>query len=256
MNFDSLIRDRYNREARLMPALLVSLPALLAVFVWFPSLRTAVPTLLAVLGFCGVTVWIAHLARSLGTTLQPKLFTAWGGQPTVAALRHRDALLPTELKARYHAFLRKAVHGLALPSAEEEKRDEPAADRAYEAGCAWLLAQTRDKKNFALLFEENVNYGFRRNFLAMKPIALLVAITTLAICGTLIFRMINAGQQPSVEVAATAIIITIYIALVSILVRRDWVRSAATAYARQLLAACDVLPTPTSPTSPRSRAKR
>jgi len=256
LNIENLIRDRYNREARLMPALLVALPALLISFAWFPALRGVVPALLTLLGFCGAMVWLAQLARDRGSRLQPALYAAWGGQPSVAALRHRDTLLPGELKARYHAFLRNAVSGLVLPNAEEESRDPQAADRAYEAGGAWLLAQTRDTKRFALIFEENVNYGFRRNFWAMKPLSLATSITALAASASAIaWSWVVGGVVPSAETAAATVLIALYVAFVLIRVRRDWVRVPAVGYARQLLAACDMLTIPKSPASGKPRGK-
>jgi hypothetical protein len=99
-------------------------------------------------------------------TIEPQLFTAWDGMPSTAMLRHRDTRLPAPLKARYKACLRHHLPDLTFPSPEEEIRDPIAADAIYEAAGAWLLAQTRDTKRFGLLFEENVNFGFRRIFVA------------------------------------------------------------------------------------------
>ncbi len=78
MNIENLIRDRYNREARLMPALLVALPVLLGAFALFPALRAVAPALLTLLAFCGVLVWLAHLARDRGRRLEPSLYAVWG----------------------------------------------------------------------------------------------------------------------------------------------------------------------------------
>jgi hypothetical protein len=76
-----------------MPALLVALPAVLAALAWFPALGGVGPAVLTLLGFCGAMVWLAQLARDRGSRLQPTLYAAWGDQPSVAALRHRDTLL-------------------------------------------------------------------------------------------------------------------------------------------------------------------
>src|SRR3954454_24014593 len=84
-------------------------------------------------------------------------------------------------------------------TAEEEARDPQAADRANEAGCAWLLAQTRDRKRFALLFEENVNYGFRRNFWAIKPLALTASIVTLAASTAAIAWSLGSLLEPTLR---------------------------------------------------------
>jgi hypothetical protein len=79
------------------------------------------------------------------------------------------------------------------------------ADEMYQSATDWLLANTRDTQKFGLLFEENMNYGFRRNFWALKPLALCIdAAAIIAIGG-----------------------------------HAWW--TTAEAYARQLLAACDAL---------------
>src|SRR5229473_580240 len=107
MKFDSFITDRYTREDRLAPALLVALPAVVMLFVWFPQLRTLGAGLLALFGACGGILWLAHLARDRGVALQPKLYRIWGGQPSTSILRYRDDLLAEPVKARYRACLQR-----------------------------------------------------------------------------------------------------------------------------------------------------
>lgn len=243
MKIETLIRDRYNREARLAPALLIALPAALVLFTWFPDLRSVGPALMALLGFCGGIVWLSHLARDRGKTLEPRLFAAWKGMPSTAMLRHSDARLPGPLKARYIACLQKHLPDLVFPSADDEERDPTAADAIYASAGAWLLGQTRDQKRFGLLFEENVSYGFRRNFWALKPIALLVALASLSgSAGAIILGYHTAGTVPKVEVVVATGLVAVYTLFVATRVNRAWVRLAAEAYSRQLLAACDILP--------------
>lgn len=255
MNLESLVRDRYNREARLVPALLVAFPIILAVFAWFPALRGAGTALLTLLSFCGVTVWLAHLARDRGVKLQPSLYAKWGGKPSVSALRHKGDILPPDLSGRYRTFLGQ-ISQMKMPTAEDEARDPVAADQAYEAAGAWLLAQTRDKKRFPLIFEENVNYGFRRNFWAMKPIAVAVsAAVTFASVAGIAWPWWKNGAMPSAEVVGATGVVAIYVVLTVFLVHSEWVRVPAVAFARQLLAACDVLAAPKAVGGAKSRVK-
>lgn len=242
MKIESLIRDRYNREARLAPALLVALPAALVAFSWFPGLRALGPALVALLGFCGGIVWLSHLARDRGKRIEAQLFAAWGGMPSTAMLRHRDQRLPAPLKARYKVCLHKHLPDLFFPSAAEEDLDPQLADAVYEAAVAWLLTQTRDRKRFGLLFEENVNYGFRRNFQGMKPVALLVGIGSLLFSiGVASVGYERAGATPEIEAVVATGMVAIYVSCVACLVKRAWVRILAEAFGRQLLATCDLL---------------
>jgi len=243
LKIETLIRDRYNREARLAPALLIALPAALVLFAWFPALRTVGPALVALLGFCGGIIWLSHLARDRGKTLEPRLFAAWGGMPSTAMLRHRDAHLPAPLKARYKACLQKHLPDPAFPSSEEEKKDPDAADAIYASAGAWLLSQTRDRTRFGLLFEENVNYGFRRNFWALKPAALVVGVASLsASTAVIMIGYSQTGAAPTTEAVVATGLAAVYTLFVVVRVNSAWVRLAADAFGRQLLAACDVLP--------------
>ena len=257
MKIETLIRDRYNREARLAPALLIALPAALVLFAWFPVLRTVGPALVALLGFCGGILWLSHLARDRGKALEPRLFAAWDGMPSTALLRHRDARLPAPLKARYKACLQKHLPDLVFPSAaEEEEKDPDAADAIYTSAGAWLLSQTRDRARFGLLFEENVNYGFRRNFWAMKPAALLVGLCSLLVsAGVMAATYSRSGAAPPAEAAVATGLVALYTLFVVLRVNRAWVRLAAEAFGRQLLATCDLLPVKeTRPRKPRAAA--
>jgi hypothetical protein len=61
-----------------------------------------------------------------------------------------------------------------MPTAEEEAKDETAADLAFEAAASWLREHTRDKSRLGLLFQRNVDYGFRRNLTGLRRVALLL----------------------------------------------------------------------------------
>jgi len=99
-----------------------------------------------------------------------------GGQPSLLFLRHRDKSINAPTKQRYHALLRS--RGLPVSTKEEEAADPTAADGLYQSAIDWLLEQTRDTRKFSLLLNENIDYGFRRNLLGLKPIALVVSVAT------------------------------------------------------------------------------
>jgi len=51
------------------------------------------------------------------------------------------------------------------PAPEQEAADPEAADGFYTRAGNWLRENTRSKKKFDILFNENVTYGYRRNLL-------------------------------------------------------------------------------------------
>ena len=84
---DSLLGDRYTREARIAPAFLCVFPILILLMAWFKGLQGAVPALLSLLCVFGVVRWISHIARSVGDQIEIGLFQDWGGKPTTSMLR-------------------------------------------------------------------------------------------------------------------------------------------------------------------------
>ena len=158
-------------------------------------------------------------------------------------LRHRDKRLNKLTKERYHNFLSTHIQNIDLPSSEEELNDPETADEVYASASDWLLQATRDRESAKLIFEENMNYGFRRNFWALRPMALLVDLVLAAV---VIVLTVPLQSFPfSIIELNTATLVALAVIVVHILVvlgaTKKWVLAAAEAYARQLLSACDVL---------------
>lgn len=229
--------DAYTVRARVAPAFLVALPAALAVLAWFPqfSLTSFVS---------GAVTWVAigvlagQLGRDGGKKSESALFAGWGGGPATAMLRHRDTRLNRITRARYHTKL-AALTGERLPSPGDEVADPRRADEVYESCVHFLREATRDKKMYPLVFAENVGYGFRRNLWGMRAAGLVLALAAASACG------LRAGFEWLAASAATAPTITgavgaaVLAALWIARFRRGWVKLAADAYGRALLATCD-----------------
>ena len=168
--------DAYSIRTRWAPVLLVVLPLLILCFSLVPGLP-AWNKLWPLLGAASIVILVDQLGRDGGKRLQPALWASWGGAPTTAALRHRDAANPV-LLARQHERI-AAIVGHALPTAHEERADPAGADHAYQAAIAVLIARTRGRrKEYPLIFTENCNYGFRRNMLGLRPWGRLLAASS------------------------------------------------------------------------------
>ena len=246
LNIETLISDPYNRKARLQPALLTLLPVLVVSVLLVPEIQSTWAAVVGLVVYCGGATWLTQLGRDRGKALEPALFQAWGGKPSVSMLRHRDPRIAKATKARYRAFLERNVPGSKLVSPEDEERFPSQADDGYESATAWLLAQTRDRERFRLIFEENINYGFRRNIWALKPLALFVdgliiaaVVAALAFLWTDDIRSVLQAIDKSIWAGALFTIVHMF--AFTLVIRREWVRVPAEAYTQQLLAACDVL---------------
>lgn len=243
------VTDPYNRRARLQPALFVMLPILLVGLLLYPEMETRAATFLTMLAYFGGSVLLTQLGRERGKKIEPVLFDMWGGKPSVALIRHGDTRLNSLTKSRHHQFLQKNVPHFKLPSKDQEEQSPSAADEVYQAATDWLLSKTRDTKKFRLIFEENMNYGFRRNLYALKPVTFVLDFLLGA--GVVILMAMqetfNAGdllrtlvEMDSYLYIAFAVVILHILAMV-LVVTKSWVKTTADAYAQQLLAACDVL---------------
>jgi hypothetical protein len=102
----------------------------------------------------------------------------------------------------------------------------------------WLRENTRDTKNFRILFNENVTYGFRRNLFALRYAALFDALVIVAIA--IAFWRGIASEAKLMFIAAFAIV---HVGYVLFAATEQSVREAAHQYARQLLLCCETLAT-------------
>jgi len=116
----------------------------------------------------------------------------------------------------------------------------------YPSATDWLLSRTRDKQKFRLVFEENMNYGYRRNLWALRPIAIAMDIVLFAAVIALHTTVAPDFTSATLELEGPGLLALAltgtHLALVLAATRR-WVHTAAEAYARQLLSACDTLAT-------------
>ena len=233
--------DTYTRRARLWPVLLVALPGGLVGLSWFPSAETWWESLVGLFVLSGGLALLAQLGRDWGKRKQPRLFESWGGKPTTRLLRHRETPNKVLLRRR-HQKLQELLPDVNIPTAEKEAADPETADQVYETCVAFLLEKTRDKKQFPLVFEENCNYGFRRNLWGMKPLGIM---TTLA--GTIAVAVLFVTKYYARDVSVPPLVLASFLGNMLMLlgwllwITPQWVKLSAEAYAERLLAACEKL---------------
>jgi hypothetical protein len=232
--------DKYTRQARLTPSLIVILPVFVTVAVWLPQVSTLVGGLAATISTCGLTFLLAEVARFQGRKVERAMIAANDGKFTTILLRHRDSTVSTATKKTYHAFLKKASKR-SLPTFESEQMDPVGADDCYRGAVEWLLEATRSEKRFPLVRAENTSYGFRRNLLGLKcPAVLLI---TSCIAANIFFCIREFQVEPTRFWAG----FLISLALVAVgfvwltVINMAFVEDAGRTYALRLLAQCDVL---------------
>jgi len=232
--------DRYTLRARVAPALIAALPAFFAVAAWSKAglslPESAVGSvILGLLGLLG-----AQFVRDAGSRREPSLFARWNGPPSTRFLRHADHTLTAETKQRYHSSLALLLPALRIPTTRDEAGDPASADRVYKSCTDHLREKARDKERFGHLHEANIDYGFRRNLWAIKPMALLLAAGGTLVAGLRTYDAFVHGSGrlvPLLCCTANAMLTVWWIFGIG----PRWVAAAADAYAKHLLATCEVL---------------
>lgn len=233
------ITDTYERRARLYPALICSSPLLVSCYILFPEAYGKLSVLVTMLISVGLLQFISHLARDRGKRLEQGLHESWGGVPSVKFLRYDDLTFHRVVKAKYHKIL-YSKSDIAGPTEEEERTNPEEANAIYRSWSDYLRACTRDTKTYGLLFEENINYGFRRNLLGLKPFCLLFVAIALIVTGWNVYSNYSKIQvELGVEKLAAIFSEIAFLLTVLFVVRPDWVRIPAEAYARRLIETLD-----------------
>ncbi|RYG44447.1 hypothetical protein EON79_14875 [bacterium] len=242
--------SRYELNARLKPAMLAMLPALVVALFWYPGAWSAAGSVVAVGSACGVLYAMAQLARNRGRAAERRLGREVGRDNTARLLTHSDETLVAETKARYYAYLR--THGQVLSTPEEERADTALAFRRARSSVDWLLEHTRSGGGRQLLLDENVAYGFQRNLYGLKPFG--VGLSVLAIMMHVLLLVL---VVPAVERFWFGVAICLPLSILVIgwlfLVTKGAVAEASFAYAQRFLANCE--PTTKAPRARRSPNK-
>lgn len=172
-----LVKDPYERKARVTPGLLVALPLLVPLVAVYGAKHPILTGVLALLGGCGAIFTLANIARGLGKRTEERLIAKWGGMPTTLALRHRETHLDGISKNRYHEAIQVKL-GIPVPTAEQEAQSPVGADDVYIGATKRIRELTRGNKQ--LLLKENIAYGFHRNMVGLKPVGILTTLTGIA----------------------------------------------------------------------------
>lgn len=107
---------------------------------------------------------------------------------------------------------------------------------------SWLRAKTRNLETFRLVHEENINYGYARNMLHLKPIGIGANLLSVVLFSIYIITVRNAFTWGKHGLYCLCLMIhLISIFYLHRCVDSSSVDAAATRYARALLEAIDIL---------------
>jgi hypothetical protein len=241
MNPSGLITGSYERKARLYPALLLVAPVVATAVACLPVKWSALQSIGTAIIVCGGAFLLSQLARDNGKKREKNLLELWGGLPSVAIFRHRDTRLDPITKGRYHEKLVSLVKGTKAPTVEEEQSDQAAADQIYAAWSNYLRVNTRDTKKYPLLFQENVNYGYRRNVWGLRHIGILICAVCGSVAGVRLWQLYQATGNINEEIVGAIVFVFVLLTLWAFRFSAEWVRVPAYAYAERLAETVETL---------------
>jgi len=235
----NLITDGYERKARLYPALLLFIPVAVVVGCGLGTSVSRAEMGCGVIVSCGGLFLLAQVARDAGKRNEQGLFERWGGIPSVRIFRHADGRMDAITKARCQKTMSNLVKTAKAPSADEEAADPVAADLVYTAWSTYVRINTRDTRKYPLLFQENINYGYRRNVWGLKPVGIAVTSVSMAGAITWLYFRYRATGELSVELIIASIGTFVMLLVWLLGINPDWVSVPANAYAERLAEAID-----------------
>ena len=227
--------DRYTWRARVLPVYLTAAPAVLAIAATLPDGLNLPLAGASAIVFVPLCYFMSQVAADCGKRLEPGLWRSWAGPSTTRFLCHDNDEFNSATRERIHTHLR--VLGLEIPTQEQEKADMPAALELYGSAVDELRRLTRDTKRFPLVFEGNVDYGFRRNLLGLKKFGVSIALAGLGASGWALLQGWKATGVIAPVPAVTVVLVACLFLAWLLGVHANAVGITADRYARYLLEA-------------------
>jgi hypothetical protein len=227
--------DTYGRNAWLRPALIVSLPLTALVVVVVTSAPTWWTSLSSLLCASGIIYFAADIVQSRGKSKEKELWDVQGGAPTTRLLRYKGSS-NAALVNRYHILLKRAIPDLVIPTRAEEHANPISADQHYITVTKALIARTRDRKKYPLVFMQNYRYGFRRNMYGSRTLGILASVLSIIVACACAGLNIWLGFH--ISWLGIGFVLTLDVVLLFsfvFIVNKTWVRQVDEAYADRLL---------------------
>lgn len=171
--------DPYEIKARIAPGLILSVAVLVDVVITAPVLNN-IPIFAATGIFSLALIYgLGNFARARGAGIQPKLWAAWGGEPSTRFLRLRDPHFGDGLKTSIRNEIARRFGTRLLPP-DEEARNAERADREIVDSFRRVRSYLRQKDPDGLWQKHNIEYGFCRNLLACRASWVVLSLIALA----------------------------------------------------------------------------
>lgn len=162
--------DAYELRARYFPAVVLAAPLLTTVQVSFPGAQESVGALVEKAGVALALVYILSLyVRHAGRRVQPRLWAAWNGAPSIRFARWRDPTLSISQKKLLHSTI-EVTFEMKLATSGEEAGDKGRADSLISEAFEHVRGYLRTYDASGLVAKQNAEYGALRNLFGVRSV--------------------------------------------------------------------------------------
>ncbi len=222
--------DKYNLEARLLPAIIASLPFLVLYFFFLNKYFSDFFKFIfgiKLIGDISISVVFLVLLSFVGRAIAKDIFESrWfksdeTQMPTTELLLHSNTEYSANFKSKIHQRIRKDFE-VDIFSADAELKNETAARKVIAEAVALIRHRI---KNGRLLLNRNIEYGFIRNLIGCSVIAVFISIPNICI-----FSFAEGNEQSLIIMSA----VLTFLYLVPIVFSKILIRNHGKRYARTL----------------------
>lgn len=159
--------DSYEIKARILPALIISIPVLITLWSCYKLEFTALSELFKGILSFAIIYALAIVVRALGKRIENELWKSWGGIPSTQIVTWKNQIIGDELKTLYLQTAHDKLN-LPTPTKEQEEADPVKAAELINQVFKRIQGLIRQKDKDGLWSMANADYGFARNLLGSR----------------------------------------------------------------------------------------
>ncbi len=232
--YEKLVIDQYSLRARLLPSLITSVPVLILAILFFDQELSILNSTVSVIVWAGIYYLLSQIGRDFGKKREGHLFSKWGGKPTTLLISYKYSSNRVRID-HIHKKIQQLLPDLKIPTELEEEMYPNESSDIYDSIVQLLRQRTRNKKEFPLIYEENCNYGFRRNLWGLKTVGIILNLVGLLFLAYKLYQTILLNIPVSSPIFISALILVALLIMWVFLINTEWVKISAFAYAERLV---------------------
>ena len=201
--------DKYERNARLWPALSVISPIALAVATTFPAMGPGIAQYAVAVGMVLAGLYILmQVVRHLGRSIEESLWASWGGPPSTRFVLWNNPTFSEDWKKVVHSVVSSAL-SIHLLSPEDEKEDRSRAENLIRDAFAQVKSALRIEKPDGEYQTHNIEYGFARNLLGTSVLGAVLAGICAVWCA--VFAWLQNDTSPLIGCFANVVLLVAFL---------------------------------------------